>query len=270
MKMIYQIKHTKRGISGGFFLKIFTVFFLIIVFVFLVGFFGPVRSLVLEIFSPFLKTGNYFHEVFGYIPKFFSDKNKLIEENNQLLSEIENDSIKKINCESIDYENQKLREELGLKPTVSFKAVSVIAKPPQIPLDSLFLDKGAADQIKNGDFVLVADRVLIGKIVKTSQNRSTVALNSFADVVSYGFVARTKEPLEIKGVGGGNMEAKMPINFDIIVGDNIMLGNSFDYLVAVVGMVENDELSGFKNILMYLPVNVPQISRVFVVSVINE
>jgi hypothetical protein len=76
--------------------------------------------------------------------------------------------------------------------------------------------------------------------------------------------------LEIKGVGGGGMEARAPIDFDIAVGDKIMVGGSFISLSAVVGVVEEDKSSGFKNIFMSLPVNVSKINVVFVEPTINE
>jgi len=268
--MIYQIKHTKQNFFGGNFLKILGTFLLITVFVFLFSFFNPTRSLVVNIFSPFLKTGNFFYDTLGKIPNYFSDRDKLVEENDKLLGEIENNFFNKIDYESVKYENQKLREELGLKPPGSFKTALILAKPPQIPQDTIFLDNGISDGINNGDFVLAADRILIGKIVKNSSNRSTVALNSFADVVSYGFVARTNEPLEIRGIGGGNMEVKVPIDFDIVIGDKIMVNEPLNYLVAVAGMVEEDNPSGFKNILLSLPVNISKINVVFLVPAINE
>ncbi|MEK7669240.1 MAG: rod shape-determining protein MreC [Patescibacteria group bacterium] len=270
MKMIYQIKHTKQNFFGRNFIKIFFIFLLVAVFIFLFSFFNPTRSLVLDIFSPFLKTGNYFYDTFNKIPNYFSDRNKLVEENEELLNQIENNLFDKIDYESVKYENQKLREELGLKPSGNFKVASIVAKPPQIPLDTIFLDNGTTDGVNNGDFVLVAKRVLIGKIVKVSSNRSTVVLNSFTGVVSYGFIARTNEPVEIKGIGGGNMEVKVPIDFDIVMGDKIMVSGSLNYLMAVVGMVEEDHPSGFKNILMSLPVNVSKISVVFLAPAINE
>jgi len=270
MKMIYQTKHIKHHQPNRNFLKIFLIFLLIGVLIFLFNIFNPMRYLVTETLSPFLKSGNYFYKTFGKIPKFFSNKNKLIEENNLLLDQIENDHLSEIDYQLVKDENQRLRMELKLKSNRDLKTVSVIAKPPQIPLDSLFLDKGMKDGINNGDFVLASDKILVGKIIETSKNKSTTALSSFTGVVSYGFVSRTDEPLEIKGIGGGNMEARVPIDFDILVGDQIMIGHSFNYLIAIVGVVEEDSSSGFKNILLSLPVDIAKINFAFVESVTNE
>ncbi len=268
--MIFQIKHTKQNFFSRSFLKIILVFLLILIFVLIFSFFSPARSLMSNILSPFFKTGGSFHKTFNNIPNFFSDKIKLIEENTKLSNEIENLRSNIVDYESIKYENQKLRSELGLRPVGDFIATSIIAKSPQIPPDSLFIDKGVSDGVNNGDFVLTGGRILIGKIIKASTNKATVVLNSFAGVVSYGFVARTDEPIEIKGEGGGSIGAKVPIDFDIDVGDKIMINDSLAYLVAVVGVIEEDHSSGFKDIMMSMPIDISRINIVFIKPIISE
>jgi len=268
--MMYQTRHTKRSFFNSSFFKTLVIFLLIMMFALVLNVFTPMRSLVLEIVSPFSRIGNFFYSNLNKIPNFFSDKNKIIEENKRLLNEITNNHLNIADYESVKYENQKLREELKIKPAGNFIAASVIAKSPQIPADSLFLDKGIEGGINSGDLVLAGERILIGKIVKVSKNKATASLSSFADAVSYGYVARTLEPLEIEGGGGGSIKAKVPIDFDIAIGDKIMIGGSFDFLAAIVGVIEEDHSSGFKNILMSLPVDVSRINMVFVLPIIRE
>jgi rod shape-determining protein MreC len=268
--MIFQIKHTKHDSFNRNFLKIFTIFLLILVCILIFSVLGSTRSLVANVFSPFLKVGDYFYQGFGQITKSFYDKNKLIEDNKNLSDQIENNSLNLIDYESIKSENEKLREALKMKPAGNFIAANIIAKSPQIPLDSLFIDKGSADGLSLADPVLSGERILIGRIVKLTNNRATVALNSFAGVVSFGYVARTNEPLEIKGAGGGSIEAKAPIDFDIVAGDKILVSGTLAYSVAVVGAVEEDRSSGFKNILLSLPVDISKTNIVFVEPTVKE
>jgi cell shape-determining protein MreC len=224
----------------------------------------PVRSVFSNIFSPLFKSGNYFYDKFGQIPKYFSDKDDLVEENNLLRSQSEDWRLAVLDYESLKYENQKLREELKLKPIDNFVAVAVTAKPPQVPLDSIFIDTNFDNNLEEGGLVLASDRVMIGKIAEKSGNQAIVKLNSFVGQISYGYVARTNEPVEVEGVGGGNLEVRVPIDFDIIVGDKIMVGGSSEYLIAVVGVVDEDSSSGFKNAMMSLPVDISKIGIVFV------
>ncbi len=250
-------------------MKMLLMFFFIFILFFLFNT-NSAHSLFSDIFYPFFKTGDYFYNSLSQMPKFFTDKNELIKENTGLSNKMENLYNNIIDYESVKYENQKLRKELGLKLAENFITASIVAKPPQTPLDSLFLDKGTADGINNGDFVLTGERILIGKITKVGKNRATVALNSFVGTVTYGFVARTDEPLEIKGAGGNNTETKMPIDFDIVVGDKIMVNGPFNYTVAIVGAIEENSSSGFKKIMMSLPVNISKTNIVFIEPIINE
>ena len=267
---MYQIKHTNRKFLGIGLPKIITIILFLAGFVLFFSISNSAQSLVSASLSPFFKTGGFFYNSLGNVSRFFSDKNKLIAENTQLLSEIENLKFGLVDLEVLKYENQKVREGLEIKPIGDFISSFVIAKSPQIPLDSLILDKGFKDGINDGDFVLASERVLIGKVVKTSRSKSTVALNSFAGVTTFAFVSRTGELLEIKGAGGGSIEAKVSIDFDIKVGDKIMVADSLNYVVGIVGVVEEDTSSVFKDILMLLPADISKTNIVFIKPFINE
>lgn len=262
--MMYLVKQKKSPLSGPGLLKILSALVILAIIIVFFELSAPARSLVASIFSPLLRIGNNISREFAVGPKFFSDKNKLIQENEKLSAEMENYNLEKIDHEAVKLENQKLREELNLKPAEDFVGASVIARPPQIPLDSLLLNRGENDRVEMGDLALASERILVGRIVRVYQNQSTVSLNSFAGAVSYGFVKRTDEPIEIKGAGGGSMEAKLPIDFDIAVGDEIMAGGSPVYWIGVVKALEEDVSSGFKKIFIASPVNISKTNIVFV------
>lgn len=246
------------------FFKIFALFFVAIILVLVVNIFDSARVALYNASLPLFKTGNYLSENFFPPLNIFSDKNKLIKENTELLYEIENMRLNLIDYESLKEENQKLREEMGLKPIGVFITARVIAKPPQIPLDSLILDVGTNDSLNNGSIVLAGSKFLIGKIVKVSSDQATVALNSFPGTTLYGYIARTNEPLEITGIGGGSMQAKVPIDFEVQVSDKIMVEGRATYIAAIVAAIEEDSSSGFKEILMSLPANISKTKFVFV------
>lgn len=270
--MMYQIKPTnnKQWWLNGNFFKILFVSLIAITcfFVFNSSSFG--KTLASSILTPFFRAGNYFYENFLYLPKIFSDKNAILEKNKELANLVESLRIADINYQSVKIENEQLRKELGLKPSKDSVAASIVARPPQVPLDSLIIDKGSEDMINNGDFVLANGRVLIGRVAKTFANSATVSLGSFPSAVSSGFMERTLEPLEIKGAGVGGMQVKVPIDFDILVGDKVIIGNSLNYIVAVVGVIETNNSSGFKDVLLSLPVDVSRIQIVFVEPFVKQ
>lgn len=258
--MIIQIKHSNRNRFGRL-LKIGAVFLAVLIFVLIFNIFG---SFVRDLLSPALKVGNSFYDALGKIPKMLLNDSELVAENEKLLNEIEKLRAETADHEALKTENQRLRESLKLKPESNFISAFVLAKPPQVPLDSLYLNAGTRDGIENGSLVFAGERILIGKIVEASKNKSVASLNSSAGAVSFGFVARTGELIEIKGGGGGHLEAVVPIDFDVLVGDEIMTSGSSEYLIAVVGAAEEDQSSGFKKIFMSMPVDVLKMDVIFI------
>lgn len=261
--MMHQIKHSKKINFVEHWILI-TSFFVVLVILFS-SVFSSGRSFVFKTISPFFKLGGVFYEDFGRIPSLFNDKERLIEENSMLTKALEMSKNTTLDYQSLKSENEKLRQELKMKPTESFITASIIAKPPQIPLGSLVIDFGLQNDAAIGDLVLSSERIIIGKIVEVNRNQSVVSLNSSAGFVSYGYISRTDEPIEIQGNGGG-FETKIPIDFDIKIGDKIMSNEPTDFLLAIVGAIEEDRSSGFKNVLLSLPTDLSKTHFVFVLN----
>lgn len=265
---MYQIKpiNKNRNFFNSRLFKTLIIFFLVFAFVFVVSSSSFMSSVISQSLFPLFKVGGYFYKTVNFIPKFLSDKNMLIEENKNLLDNLENNRILAVDYEAIKHENLELRETLKLRVSENLIVSRIIARPPQIPLDSLFIDKGAKDFINDKNLVLAGERALIGKIVKVTKNNATVALNSFPDIVSFGYLERTNEPIEITGIGGGSMQTKVPIDFDIILHDYVITSNSFTYMLARVEVIEENQSAGSKNILMSLPLDISKIKTVFIES----
>lgn len=264
---MYQLKTSRKNFFDKTPIKVLVFIFLLF---FLFYFSKPIKSFVSVVFFPFIKSGNFIYTNISKIPKFFYEKNSLIKENKDLYSKIENLYQNIYDYETLKYENEKLRQSLKLKPTGNFSSSFVLAKPPQIPLDSLLLDKGSEDGVREGDLIFSSEKILIGKIARISRKNSIVSLNSMAGLTSFGFVARTNEPVEIKGSGGGGIESIVPSDFDIQIGDRIIMQSYSNYLLGIVRSIEDNSVSGFKNILISLPTNIAKIDIVFIESKSND
>ena len=252
--MMYLLKHTNKNFFNLKFFKISGIFLLVFLLVFILNFLAPLNFIVSSFFSPLFKVGDYFYNIVYQIP----------------MNEGTDISALQLDYESLKYENNELRESLLMKGEKNVITAFVIARSPQIPLDTLYIDKGIEDGLNIGEMVLGSERVLIGQIVKVFKNKAIVSLDSFPGFISPGFVMRTNEPLEIKGVGGESMQAKVPIDFDIVLQDKIMLSNSPNYIIAVVSVIEEVESSGFKKVLFSLPLNISKKRLLFVEPVIWE
>lgn len=251
--MTYLLKRTNIGPKYGGFKRIFLSLFLVLVCIGLVKYWSGLGDFLSTSLSPFFNIGSGI-----YIGEDAVSQAKY------------NLEVESADYNALKSENEILREALRLRPSEEAISAPVIARPPQVPLDTLLLGAGEDDGLKEGDMVLAGDRVLVGQIVKISRNTATVKLNSFAGNISYGFSERTLEPIEMQGVGGGSMEVRVPIDFDILVSDKIMTEGGKAYLIAGVAGVEEDRSLGFKKVLMALPVNISKSNIVFIESALNQ
>ncbi len=262
--MILPLKHNRP--NGLSFLKIIIVIFVLVVVSLLLASFGVVKNAVSDSTSSTLQNGDKFFSFITVLPKWFVARNTLITEIEKLNREVESLNLSVIDLAVLSYENRRLREELGIKPEESFVRAGVLARPPQIAFDTLVVDKGSKEGLKVGDLVLASNRLLAGTIIEVGENSSIVSLNSDSGNSFTAFSSRTGEALEVKGVGGGNLSAKTLLDFDIKVGDSLVVSGSSNYMIAIVGVVEADSSGGTKNVLMSLPFNVATIQSVFVLQ----
>ncbi len=257
--MIYLIKHSnkKNFLKNNY--KILC--FLLVVIIFFVWDYP--KNVLINKTEVFASIGNHFYEN-NFINSIFSSKHKLILENEKLKIDLENIKIDIFDDNTLKIENQKLRNDLNLRPEGNYIATSIIIKPPQISYDSIIVNKGNDYGISFGDMALVSNRVAVGRVVEVRGQSSVITLNSFPKIVSNGFIARTNEQIEVEGIGGFGMRTKLPIDFDINQDDLLMSTGSRIYMIGKVLSIEEDKSSGFKNVVFGIPISINNINTIFI------
>jgi cell shape-determining protein MreC len=187
-----------------------------------------------------------------------------LEENKNLKNIVEQLNLEIADKSAIQSENIVLRQQLALSSEKRATSSFIISRPPQLPLDTLLIDAGLDKGIEVGDKVTFGERTIVGSIGRVFSEKSEVVLNSFPDVVSYVYIDRTKEQIEMKGIGGGVMESYVPMDFDVKVGDSVMMSEGMVYLAGVVKVIDSDIALGSKRVLLSIPVNM---YRVLLVSI---
>lgn len=263
--MTYLLKHNQNSGKAST-LKRTMMILLLAVFGFWIGRLGIVQNLFGQFAQPFMQTGQNFYGSMFSVPNWFKSKSMLLEEIKRLEQERDILSLNIADLAALSYENKRLQAELGIKPEEDFVRAGVIAKSPQVPSDTLVIDKGGGSGIVIGDLVLASDRSVAGRVVEVNAKSAIVALSSSVQNTFTGIVSRTGEPFEIKGLGGGNLSGKTPIDFDIVEGDSILISYGSNYIVAVVGEVESDVPGGAKISLMSLPFSVSKVETVFILK----
>jgi len=142
------------------------------------GIFDPVRIIFLEVAYPFQKSfymlGRGVDETFsflGSIGEMKSDNERLIRENDSLVSEV-------VSLQEAKKENEMLREQLKLAPRDKFdlEPCFVIGQDPQGLGSWLMIGKGGSDGIRTGMPVIVSNGILVGKVDEVGPDSSKVRL----------------------------------------------------------------------------------------------
>ena len=115
------------------------------------------------------------------VGNFFSslgDLGRLRTENTRLQSEVEDLEGRLTEVQSIAEENERLRSTLGLDEswvTMDRVAAQVIGYDPANYKWAVFIDRGREDGVRK-DMAVVNDDGLVGKVIRTQENFSTVLL----------------------------------------------------------------------------------------------
>ncbi len=202
---------------------------------------------------------------------------------------VENEELKKkLTTLLVDYsklkylenENELLRRELGFvqKNNYDFISAEIIAKT-DVPTGAsiYFLNKGMVDGIKEGMPVVVADGILIGKIIKvekyTSQWLPLNNNNSLVAAVIFG-----KEPASGLVRGDHNLSLIMEYvrrDNDIQEGDLVVTSGREEYIPAglVIGQVvkiDKRDDKFFQTIQISSPIDWGDLTKVLIIKDIDE
>ena len=176
---------------------------------------APIQRGLTTVFRP---VGNFFSSL--------ADLSSLRSDNEELRSELEDIHAEISEAESLKEENARLRDELGVSEswvTMDRVAASVIGTVPANYDWAVYIDKGRADGIKK-DMAVVNSEGLVGKVIDTESNVSTVLLlidpgaNARARIVDAGFT----------GIAGGHgLSDRLSLDLvdtdaDVEVGDDVV------------------------------------------------
>ncbi|MCK5218770.1 rod shape-determining protein MreC, partial [bacterium] len=146
------------------------------------------------------------------------------EENVRLTHRVEKLNLENILLREQARENLTLRRELEYKPrqSVNFIPAEVIARDPASWLERLVLDRGSADQVKQGLGVITPYGVA-GRIIQINQSSAVIMLLLDTQSSIAGLVERSRITGTIRGTGQGWLKLlHISSEDDIRVGDEVV------------------------------------------------
>jgi len=223
-----------------------------------------VSKTVVTAISPFFRSANYFGGAIYDFSYFIKSKKSLFDEVGRLKArnaELEKEFLM---AEPMRKENEELKALFSQTNKKDYILGSIISRPPKAPYDIIVVDAGLESGAKEGMRALAYPGVMIGTVAEVFPKTSKIKLISFSGEETNVFLEEEKVSALAVGLGGGNLEIKMPSSFKINSGGKILTEGTFPLLVGEVGKIEVDLLNPFQKILFRLPVNLNEIKSVLV------
>jgi cell shape-determining protein MreC len=247
--MIYRQKNKKTGyrkyvIIGIFFVALF--------------FFGSFfKNLIQGIASPVLNIHSSIFSSLGNVTTYFKSKNELQKVNSELIEQNQDFKIQLLTLESVQKENESLKNQLNfISPSIKTVVVKIFTRPPFSPYDTFVINSN--DQIKKDQKVFYK-KLLIGKVIETYSKTAVIKLYSSSG---------EKIPVqlsnnEFEAEGQGNLSFKIKIPKSLIVEKNTPVYSlETNSILGLVQNIYSDEASAFQDIYFRYPININDLDYV--------
>ncbi len=213
------------------------------------------------ILKPFFMLTNNIGTRMHNFSVLFNSKQSLLKENEDLKNTINENQAKVSEHDSLLKENQELKEILGrIDENKDFVLATIIKKPGIF--DTLLLDVGESNGVKQGDLVFAYGNIPIGYISEVYNKSSSVNLFSKNGEKTNVILDSKDIYLELIGRGGGNFEIILPRDLSVEKGENFLLTNIKTYVIAKVESIISDPRDSFQKALLVSPINTNQLKFV--------
>lgn len=212
---------------------------------------------------PIWKTEKILNRVVDDNSYIIRTKKSVFSENENLVNENNNLKMSLIDYKILKDENNKLKELLGRIPGENkFILGNILSKPNHSPYDTIIIDIGSNDNIKEGDKVYAEGVIPLGLISRTFADTALISLYSSPNQKTEAMIEGTNASVELIGRGGSNFEMMIPIDLDIEKGMTAVLpGNQLE-IVAYVEEIISSPTDPIKKILLSSPVNIQNLKWV--------
>jgi rod shape-determining protein MreC len=160
----------------------------------------------------------------SYNINYLLNSKQLIQENLSLRKAVDMLSCQIIRYKEQEAENVRLKALLDFKQKSSLRLVAarVIGKDSTNLSDTLLIDKGQSDGIKNNS-VVIAEAGLIGRVLSSASGISRVLLITDPDCRVSATVLRSRQLGMVYGISGRLCKLRyLPLDADIAVGDEVV------------------------------------------------
>lgn len=222
---------------------------------------GVVERVALSFGGPVAKSYFEIKNSFSFVAEMLRSRSTLVQENIDLQKQLVEQSGKLARFDTLVKENVDILAAYGRSVAATATAnkvvlANVVVKPPQSAYDVLVVDVGTNSAVKVSALVYALGGIPIGRVSETADTTAKVVLFSSDGEQNEVVQERTGASIPVVGKGGGNMEAIVPQDMDVLEGDKVTLPKFSAAVAASVVQVDSTITSSSKRVLFRLPVNV--------------
>ena len=170
------------------------------------------EKIVREILAPFQNGASLVSGNFSVIPEYLSGMSNLIKENEELKKEVSELQNQIITAEETDAENKRLKELLNFASAsmtdYEYKTTNVLNRSQSNWYNTMIID-GGENMGFAVDMPVVANGVLVGRIINGTSNTSEVMLILDKDGAVGSMVQETRAIGIVEGCGNDTKQMKM-------------------------------------------------------------
>lgn len=252
-KQIESRKKIVRNLIG------FGVFFLLAI----TGIMAWSGNIFINIGNPIWKTEKFLTQNINNLNYLYKTKKSLTNDNEKIIKENLDLKLSMIDYQILKKENQDLKEIFNRISSVDdFILGNILTKPNHSPYDTIIIDIGKTNDVKEGDLIYANGNIPIGKIDKVYDNNSLVVLYSNPGQKTEGFINVSNESVELIGRGGGNFEMVVPIDLNTEKDTAVYLPGSTSLVIANINEIISKPSDPFKKVILVSPVNIQNLKWV--------
>jgi len=231
-----------------------------------------VKNVFYFLSSPIQKT---FWKIGDNVSDFFrimTEMKNLKKENEELKLKIHELLAKNVQLKELKKENEVLKEALGIDLAKEFKLEMAQVVSKDISQDSILIDKGSNNGIKENMPVITAQKVLCGKINKVFERYSNVILVTNKKSSFNAKIQENNVNGVIKGKGAFKMSFELiPKEKEVFEGNIVIttqLGGIFpkDLLVGEITKVKKSDIEPFQQAEVKPFFNIKEIETLFIIT----
>lgn len=215
-------------------------------------------------------THSFIQKITNPIYITFVSKKKLQKENEQLKNKLISYELYALNNKILKDENDTLRAFLGgetLTQKVQKRHLeNVLTTSGIMHYGVVPITFSGSYNSHIGSLVFWGNDALIGTVQNVYKHTQDVLLFSASGAKTNVLLRTGKRdiPMEVQGIGAGNMVGKLPRDIVVKKGDSVIYKSAPEVVLGIVGSVEAKPSDALQTIRIYVPIKINSIKQVLV------